>query len=86
MGPRSFISGNTLIGSFLQCSIVSSISDTQEVFGQLVDGRGGGGGEGDKSDDGEKAWSSTNHSILSEFDDLHVFEPSCTQLKSSIAD
>jgi hypothetical protein len=45
---------------------VNSSGDTQEDRKkQLVDGRGGGGGEGGaKTYDGEKAWSSINHSIL----------------------
>ncbi len=30
----------------------------------FLPGRGGGGGGGAKSDDGEKAWSSINHAVL----------------------
>ncbi len=33
---------------------------------ELTDGSGGGGGEGAESYDGEKAWSSINHLILSD--------------------
>jgi hypothetical protein len=46
-------------------SVITLSLSSYVLLVELTDGEGGGGGRGAKSYDGEKAWSSTKHSILS---------------------